>query len=265
MKKIIILITLFLSITTQALAEKRYVTDRVLLGIHTEADEKSTLIKSVPSGTELEVLETAEGFIKIKLDDGTEGWVSSGFVMKETPATRRYDILSHQYEQTTQELDKLKVDFEKNKRELQVRRDQVSNATTTIRELKKRKGGTAVVADPETEIKLAAALQEVEALKVKITALEKKPEPKVNIDEKQIFNELKQVKDQNEAMKNRIDVALAHLKGERIPTAEELASLRPQFPAWYWSLLAIILLIGVIAGYFIMDYRFRRRHGGFRI
>ena len=76
MKNLIILTTLFLSLLNSAIAEKRYVTDRILLGIHIEADEASTLIKSVPSGTELEVLDTAEGFIEIKLEDGTEGWVS---------------------------------------------------------------------------------------------------------------------------------------------------------------------------------------------
>lgn len=265
MKKIIILITLFLSLTNLVSAEKRYVTDRILLGIHTEADETSTLIKSVPSGTELEVLDTAEGFIEIKLEDGTEGWVSSGFVMKQTPATRKYDVLAHQYEQTTQKLDKLKVDYEKNRRELQVRRDQVSNAKTTIRDLKKRKVGGAVVIDTEMESKLTASLQEVENLKLKVIELEKKPEPTLDIDQKQIFSELKEVKDQNDIMKKRIEVALAHLNGERIPTAEELASIRPNFPTWYWTLLVIILLIGVVAGYFIMDYRFRRRHGGFRI
>ena len=266
MKKIIILVTLFLSLMTQVLAEKRYVTDRILLGIHTDPDEQSTVIKSVPSGTELEVLDTEEGFVKVKLDDGTEGWASTAFVMKETPSTRRFDVLANQYEQTTQELDKLKVDFGKKERELEVRRDQLSNATTTIRELKKRKGGGGVVSvDPELENKLAASLQEVEALKLKISELEKTPEPKIELDQKQIFNELKEVKDQNDVMKKRIDVALAHLKGERIPTAEELASIRPKFPAWYWSLLVIILLVGIVTGYFIMDYRFRRRHGGFRI
>ena len=265
MNKTIIIITMFLTLTAQVLAEKRYVTDRILLGIHAEADEQSAILKSVPSGTELEVLETTDGFIKVETDDGTKGWVSTGFVMKETPATRKYDVLAHQYEQTTQELDKLKVDFAKKDRELEIRRDQLSNATTTIKELKKRKAGGAVIADPELENKLAAALQEVETLKTQIIELEKKPEPKVDIDQKQIFNELKEVKDQNDVMKKRIDVALAHLKGERIPTAEELASIRPKFPAWYWSLLIIVLLVGVVAGYFFMDYRFRRRHGGFRI
>lgn len=264
MKKIIIFLMLSLSITAQVLAEKRYVTDRILLGIHTEADETSTVIKSVPSGTELEVVDTAENFIKIKLEDGTEGWVNTGYVMESTPATRKYDVLAHQYEQTTQELDKLKVDYTKKNRELQIRRDQVSNATTTIRELKKRKGG-AVIVDPELEAKLKMATAEVEALKLKITELEKKPEPKVEVDQKQLFNELKMVKEKNDVIQKRVDVALAHLKGERIPSAEELASIRPKFPTWYWTLLIIILLIGVVAGYFIMDYRFRRRHGGFRI
>ena len=264
MKKIIILTTLFLSLLQSAIAEKRYVTDRILLGIHTEANETSAIVKSVPSGTELEVIDTTEGFLQIKLEDGTEGWVSSGFVMQQIPSTRKYDVLAHQYEQTTQELDKLKINFAKKDRELEIRRDQLSNATTTIRELKKRKGG-AVVVDPEMEKKLAASVQEVESLKLKLVELEKKPEPQLDIDEKQIFTELKEVKDQNDVMKKRIDVALAHLNGERIPTAEELASIRPKFPLWYWTLLVIILLIGIVAGYFIMDYRFRRRHGGFRI
>ena len=264
MKNIIILITLFLSILNSAMAEKRYVTDRILLGIHIEADEASTLIKSIPSGTELEVLDTAEGFIEIKLEDGTEGWVSSGFVMEQAPATRKYDVLAHEYEKTTQTLDKLKIDLAKKERELEVRRDQLSNANTSIKEYKKRKNGK-VVADPEIEKKLIASLKEVEVLKIQITELEKKPELKLDIDQKQIFNELKEFKDQNDVMQKRIDVALAHLKGERIPTAEELASIRPKFPLWYWTLLVIILLLGVVAGYFIMDYRFRQRHGGFRI
>ena len=194
--------------------------------------------------------------------------MSSGFVMEGTPATRKYDILANQYEQTTQELDKLKIDFAKKERELEVRRDQLSNATTTIKELKKHKAagvGTKVVIDTETEEKLAAALAEVETLKNNIAQLEAKPVPVLDIDQKEIFNELKEVKDKNEVMQKRIDVALAHLNGDRIPSPEELSSIRPQFPAWYWSLLVIILLVGIISGYFIMDYRFRRRHGGFRI
>ena len=264
MKKIIIFLLLFLSVTTQVLAEKRYVTDRVLLGIHTKADARSTLIKSVPSGTELEVTDTVAGFLKVRLEDGTEGWVSAGFVMKETPATRKYDVLAFQYEKTTQELDKLKIDYEKINSELQVRQDQVSNANTTIRELKKGKGD-AVIVDPEAETKLSEALQEIESLKNKITELEIKAPSTIDVDQKKVLAELTAVKMKNDIMQKHIDIGLALLNGERMPTAEELASISPKFPTWYWTLLAIILLTGIIVGYFIMDYRFRRRHGGYRI
>lgn len=267
MKKIIIFtkLFLFLFLTTQVFAETRYVTDRILLGIHVEADASSALIKSVPSGTELEVISSVPGFVEVRLEDGTEGWVSSGFVMEETPSTRKYDVLAHQYEQTTQELDKLKIEYAKKNRELQIRRDQISNANTTIRDLKKRKGGGTTIVDPETENKLIASLQKIEELNSTILKLKEKPKTVVNVDQKQIFSELKEVKAQNDIMQQRIDVALAHLNGDRIATAEELESIRPQFPTWYWTLLSIILLLGIIIGYFIMDYRSRRRHGGFRV
>jgi len=265
MKKIIFFTTLFLFFTTQVFSETRYVTDRILLGIHTEADASSALIKSVPSGTELEVISSVAGFVEVRLEDGTEGWVSSGFVMEETPSTRKYDVLAHQYEQTTQELDKLKIEYAKKNRELQIRRDQVSNANTTIRDLKKRKDGGATVVDPEIENKLTESLQKIEELNSTIVKLKEKPKKVVNVNQKKIISELKEVKEQNDIMQQRIDVALAHLNGDRIPTAEELESIRPQFPTWYWTLLSIILLLGIIIGYFIMDYRSRRRHGGFRV
>lgn len=255
---------LFLLAVTSLSAETRYVTDRILLGIHIGADEATKVIKSVPSGTKLEVIDTEEGFIHVRLEDGTEGWVSEGFVMENVPATRKYDVLAHQYEKTTQELDKLKIDYAKKEREVQIRRDQVSNANTTIRDLRKRGGGKIVV-DPELTNKLVEANMENETLKLKIVELEKKKVPVVDIDQKQIADELEDIKNENDFMKTRIDVALALLNGERIPTKEELATIRPKFPNWYWSLLAVILLIGVVAGYFIMDYRYRSRHGGFRI
>lgn len=267
MKKIIISLTLFIALIGQVMAEKRYVTDRILLGVHAEADETSKLIKSIPSGTELDVIEKAEGLVKIRLADGTVGWVSSGFVMEQSPTTRKYDVLANEYEKTTEELDNLKKDFEKLERELQVRRDQVSNANTTIRELKKRTGknGTDITVDPEIENKLEDALKEVDALKATIVKLEAQDKPEVSIDEAKVLEELKNAKAQNETIQTRIDIALAHLKGERMPTPEELASIRPDFPAWYWGLMSVVLILGILSGLFIMDYRFRRRHGGFRI
>ncbi len=266
MKKVITTLGILLLLSGQAWADKRYVTDRILLGVHTEADETSTVIKTVPSGTELEVIDSSDGFLQVRLDDGTEGWVNSGFVTKDTPSTRKYDVLAHQYEKTTQELDKLKADYAKKEREIEVRRDQISNANTTIRELKKKlQAGGGSVADPEIEAKLAASLKEVETLRAKLAELQAQPKEVVSMDEKKLLDEIKVLKQKNEQIQTRIDVAMAHLKGEKIPTEAELESIRPRFPGWYWTLLVVVLLLGMVAGYFLMDYLYRRRHGGFRL
>ncbi len=264
MKKIIVLFILVLMTSTQVWAEKRYVTDRILLAVHSEADETSTVVKTIPSGTELEVLSTAEGFIEVRLDDGTEGWVNSAFVTSDTPSTRKYDVLAHQYEKTTQEIDKLKAEFAKKERELEVRRDQLSNANTTIRELKKRVSGK-ISTDPEMEKKLKEAEQQIATLQAQIAELQAQPKPQLDINEQNLQKEMQALREENTQLKTRIDIAMAHLSGKKIPTAEELESIKPQFPTWYWTLLVVVLLLGAIAGYFFMDYQVRQRHGGFRI
>ena len=60
-------------------------------------------------------------------------------------------------------------------------------------------------------------------------------------------------------------MALAHLNGDEVPTAEELALMRPRLPNWMWSLLVLMVIIGIAIGVSWMDYRHRRRHGGFRV
>ncbi|MFW2438052.1 MAG: SH3 domain-containing protein, partial [Arenicellales bacterium] len=68
-------------------AETLFVTDKILLGIHAEASEESQLIDSVPSGTAVEVLETAGAFKKVRLPNGKTGWVSSGYLLAEKPGS----------------------------------------------------------------------------------------------------------------------------------------------------------------------------------
>lgn len=267
MKIIGIVSILFALLVSQVNAETRYITDRILLGIHTEADEKSILIKSVPSGTELEVIGEQDNFIKIRLADGTEGWVNSGYVMSTEPTTRKFDALDNKLKTLQSEYDALKVAHAKKDRELEIRRDELSNAKTTIKEMKKRGGATTteVTVDPEQEAKLEAALEENKKLQARIDELSNIQNESAAPDQQALIAELKDVKEKYATLKTRIDVALTHLKGERIPTAEELASIRPQWPTWYWTLLVLILIAGVLTGLFIMDYHFRRRHGGFRI
>jgi len=72
-------------------AETLYVTDRVLVGLHQAPDEASPLITSLPSGTAVETLETREGFTRVRTPDGKTGWMSSGYLVAQQPATAVVD------------------------------------------------------------------------------------------------------------------------------------------------------------------------------
>ncbi len=255
-------------------AETLFVTDRIMLGIHAEASEDSPLIDSVPSGTAVEVLETAEAFKKIRLPNGKSGWASSGYLVAEKPVSTQIDQLVAKSKQQETELKSVKAELKstkeklsKSNREIQVRRDQLSNARTTIEELKKKNSGAVPQVDTKMAEELAAANQEVENLKQKITQLEANQPAKISGSEadQDLAAKLKQLEEENAALNGRIEMAQAHLTGKKIPLPEELALLDPPLPSWIWSVLALMVIIGVIIGVGWMDHRHRRRHGGFRL
>ncbi|MFQ5642705.1 MAG: TIGR04211 family SH3 domain-containing protein [Thiogranum sp.] len=79
----LILILLFGLITTAA-AETRYVSDRLEIQMRTGKGTKFRILRMLPSGTKLEVLETDQenGYTRVRAPGGVEGWVLSRLLMK---------------------------------------------------------------------------------------------------------------------------------------------------------------------------------------
>lgn len=252
---------------SMSFAESLYVTDRVLLGVHQQASENSAIIQSIPSGTAVEVLAREGDFTKVKLINGTEGWVSSKFLMSEAPSTAQYDKLFAENQKNLETLKKLNATLAKRERDVQIYRDELSNAKTTINELKKgskESEATKTVANPETEKKL----QEAEAKVAELTKQleEVKTVSTSSVDSKEdVKAALKYAEEENAALQARIALAVSNLSGEKAPTPEELAGIRPRFPLWYWLFMVIALAIGVGGGVMWMDHQSRKRHGGFRV
>ncbi|MGD8483317.1 MAG: TIGR04211 family SH3 domain-containing protein [Thioalkalispiraceae bacterium] len=254
---------LLIAASVSAQAASLYVTDRILLGVHQQASEDSLLLKSIPSGTAVELLEKQGNFSRIKLVDGVEGWVNSQYLMNEQPSTARFDQLVSEHEKTQQALKAAKETLAKRERDVQVLRDELSNARTTIREAKK--GKTVVTeADPEQAKKLAAAEQQVAELTGQLEKL-KQAQSESSVDQGDTQAALQYAEEENAALQARIALALANLSGEKAPTPQELAGIRPRFPLWYWLLMLVALALGVGAGITWMDHQVRKRHGGFRV
>ena len=261
-----LLITFALFFSSNAIyAETLYVTDRILLGVHQQASETSPVLESITSGTKVTVIQRNESFVKIKLENGKEGWVIASYLKKEKPATAELDSVYAQLQKAQETNKKIAEDLAKKEREVQVRRDEISNAKSTITDLRKalNEAGSEQPAVAVTDNKEADA--QIKALEEKIALLEKEKSELADTSGDDAVIELEKLQNQNKEFQVRIEAALANLKGETVPSAAELAAIRPSFPFWYWLLLIAMLAIGATAGIFWIDYHHRRKHGGFRL
>lgn len=173
-KKLILIFLAFLTASNIALAENRYVTDRILLGVHQQASEASPIIESIPSGTAVTIIQHQDKFSKIRLASGTEGWVITSFLKKEKPATAELDAAYSNLQKEQESNKRLSEELSKKEREIQVRRDELSNAKTTIKDLRKAlKDADKPQPQQPTEMDNSADEAQIKSLEEKIAQLEK--------------------------------------------------------------------------------------------
>jgi predicted nucleic acid-binding Zn-ribbon protein len=213
------------------------------------------------------VQQRQDSFTKVRLADGKEGWVIDSYLKKDKPATAELDtaLANLQKEQETSQ--KLAADLSKLEREVQVRRDELSNANTTIKDLQKKlqednKAAPAAAVDNEALNKANATIQD---LQKQLAQLESEKAEIQNRPTETEPTDIAKIESENKNLQARIEAALANLKGDSVPTPEELAAIRPHFPFWYWLLLIALFLGGIAAGIGWLDYRNRQKHGGFRL
>lgn len=257
-------VTLLLSFAVQG--ETLYVTDRIMLGVHQQASELSPVLTTIPSGTAVTVMQRGDEFMRVKLTDGTEGWISSAYLKSEQPATVALDSMSAKLKAEQDANKKLSEDLAKLEREIQVRRDELSNARTSIKELQDamKEQGSAP-APNEAVAPTEDSLAQIQALQDQIAQLEEDKKALAEQSNSESVVVLEDLQSQNQALQARIEAALANLKGETVPSAAELAAIRPSFPVWYWLLLVALLVAGFVGGFVWYDHLHRKKHGGFRI
>jgi len=257
--RILLISLIYLFCQQSVFAKTLYVTDRIMLGVHQEAEANSTLITSIPSGSVVNVTDTDGDFSKVKLGNGTVGWVLSSYLLKEKPAVAELDDLSAKYQQAN-ELAR------KSEKEAQLWRDELSNAKNQIKDLRSKMAkGESLAETEQLEKDLATEKAKSTELEIKIAGLEANLDQLKSLGQEDIISKLQQVQGQNQNLQARIEAALANLEGKTVPTPEELAAIRPDFPLWYTGLLILMVIIGIGAGIGWMDYQNRQRHGGFRL
>ena len=106
-----LLFGLFALLPVLAAAETGYVTDRLMLGLHQAEDTSDRPFRSLESGTAFEILSRDRLYARVRLADGTEGYVKAAYVVDEPPAKLIVNQAQAEVERLTRELGEAKAAF----------------------------------------------------------------------------------------------------------------------------------------------------------
>jgi SH3 domain protein len=119
-RKIMVFLLTFLSIHTLAAAETMYVSDQLLITFRQGKGTEYKILKTLKSGTPMEVLENEEGdnYVKVRLESGEEGYVLSQYLTDETPKSVIISRLQNQVEKIQGQLAQAKAKLTESSQDL---------------------------------------------------------------------------------------------------------------------------------------------------
>ena len=81
------LVFVFVSSALIADAKTQYVSDELVINLREGKGNEYKIIKMLRNGTPLNILEEAEQYLKVRTEEGLEGWVLKQYITSETPKT----------------------------------------------------------------------------------------------------------------------------------------------------------------------------------
>ncbi len=117
----IALLLLMLTLSHTTLAQTVYVSDELTILMRADKGTQYRILKSLPSGTPLTVLEVDKsGYTRVRTAEGKTGWVLSRFLSKEPIARTQLKQAKERVEKLTQEKEFLQQQLEQLKKDKQV-------------------------------------------------------------------------------------------------------------------------------------------------
>ena len=63
-----------------------FVSDKLVLNVYSEPEQSGSRVATIETGDAVDELERGQGFVRIRLADGSEGWVGSNYLTTDAPA-----------------------------------------------------------------------------------------------------------------------------------------------------------------------------------
>ena len=207
-------------------AEVAYVTDKIKIGLHQEASNESPIIKLVPSGTKLNIIERENDLIYAEEPEGVRGWINNQNILNSKPG--RAKVI---------ELETVNKELEKKIQTLQNESEQS-------------------ISNEELEKKLNTERLKVGELQVELTNIKSKAG---NIESNdKLLADINHLKNANKQLINQ-------LESSGIVSDENGNQISSKNSSLKFISFMISFIFGVIGGILILDFINRRRHGGFRV
>ena len=247
-----LLVSILLAIVPlSALAETAYVIDQLLVGVHAQKNLESAIIKVLPTGTQLEILERDGELARVKDSDNSEGWIDTAYLMNNPPARAMVERLERANTSLQQQLDDTKNTPPE---------DSESNAD---------RGSTDKLMKENTELKRKLSNELINSAKMteKMNSYEARMSGQpLSAAETQVTELEKTIVE----LKRDLERSMQANKALEAQNSESLRDMMPEmdidgfsWPALIGALVALVLAYG--GGIYTMDYLNRRRHGGFRV
>jgi uncharacterized protein YgiM (DUF1202 family) len=83
-----------------------FVSDKLVLNVYSEPEQGGSRVATIETGDAVDELERGDGFIRIRLSDGREGWVGSNYLTTDAPAAVQLRDLQRQQKSSAQAVDK---------------------------------------------------------------------------------------------------------------------------------------------------------------
>lgn len=81
--------------------QKRFVADKLVLNVYAEAEQGSARVATIQTGDAVEELERSGTMVRVRLEDGREGWVGASYLVSDAPAIVRLRELQRQQPNST--------------------------------------------------------------------------------------------------------------------------------------------------------------------
>jgi len=224
-------------------AETVYITDSLLVGLHEEKSIDSAILKVVPTGTALEVINRDGDFVHVRDPMGVSGWISNSYLMSNNPNENETTVAGaaqSKIRELEAELQNIRMQQAKPDQENIINSDEIAKLKIENEKLKQQ-----IKSDKLKSGELKANLAE---LRNKISQ---------SGNGNKLSNEIQLLTEKNIKLENEIKQLQ---KGENTEMSESDISnvFNPIIAA------GVALLIGLLMGILLMDWRGRRRYGGLR-